>query len=88
MCKDEQIEIFHAIDVHAVCLVAAPLVWKPGSVNTRISKKALPGGTDTDGATIFVGRASVNDIMLPAKIIPDRQKAYVCEWKGFLLDLI
>lgn len=59
------------------------LVVKPGSVNTKISKKALPGGTDTDGAKIFVGRASLNEIWMPCKIIPERNVAFVCKFKQF-----
>ena len=52
--------------------------WKAFDVNGRISKSAIPGGTDVDGSTIYVGRATVNDVTMPAKIIPDRNRAYVC----------
>ena len=39
---------------------------------------AVVGGRDIDGSTIYVGRAYHEGDMLPAKVIPDRNVAYVC----------
>lgn len=38
---------------------------------------AVSGGRDTDGSTIFVGRAFHNGDMVPAKVIPDKRAVYV-----------
>lgn len=48
-----------------------------------ISRSALPstallGGIDIDGSEIFVGRAFHEGDWLPAKVIPNKQVAYVC----------
>lgn len=37
----------------------------------------MPGGHDTDGDPIYVGRAQHNGEMLPAKVIPNKKSAYV-----------
>lgn len=46
-----------------------------------LPRRALVGGRDIDGATIYVGRANHNGHVLPAKVIPDRRRAYICEIK-------
>lgn len=38
---------------------------------------AVVAGHDSDGGTIFIGRAFYNNDLLPAKIIPNKGKAYV-----------
>jgi len=38
----------------------------------------VAGGRDSDGSTIYVGRAFHEGDMLPAKVIPDKGVAYVC----------
>lgn len=40
-------------------------------------RDAILGGRDTDGAQIFVGRASHEGEMIPCKVIPSKQVAYV-----------
>lgn len=52
-------------------------------MKSRLSSQALQGGRDSDGSTIFVGRAMHNGIYLPAKIIPSKQACYVCECNRF-----
>lgn len=39
---------------------------------------AVTGGRDIDGSTIYVGRAFHDGDMIPAKVIPDKNIAYVC----------
>lgn len=41
-------------------------------------ENAVVGGRDSDGSTIYVGRAYHEGDMLPAKVIPDKNVAYVC----------
>lgn len=36
------------------------------------------GGVDADGAVIYIGRAFHEGDMLPAKVIPDKNVAYIC----------
>ena len=42
---------------------------------------AIRAGHDTDGDEIYVGRAYHNGDMLPAKVVPAKQQAYVA-WGG------
>ncbi|XP_064556474.1 natterin-3 [Drosophila montana] len=42
-----------------------------------LPQDAVAAGHDSDGDTIFIGRAFYNNDMLPAKIIPNKGKAYV-----------
>jgi hypothetical protein len=53
--------------------------WTKGNVSSKLGKKALVGGKDTDGSTIFVGRAFHGGVYLPAKIIPSKKCCYVGE---------
>lgn len=41
-------------------------------------ENAVVGGRDSDGCKIYVGRAFHDGDMLPAKVIPDQNVAYVC----------
>ena len=38
---------------------------------------AIIGGRDTDGSQIFVGRAAHDGDLIPAKVIPSKQVAYI-----------
>lgn len=40
----------------------------------------LCGGTDSDGSQIYVGRALHNGIFVPAKIMPEKQEAYISKF--------
>lgn len=48
------------------------------SAGQDLPKTAIIGGRDIDGSTIYVGRAFHEGDMLPAKIIPDKNAAYIC----------
>lgn len=55
--------------------------WKHYNVSSdRLPKRALQGGTDVGGQEIYVGRALHNGVMLPAKVIPASNSAYVCKY--------
>lgn len=86
MCKDENFcpQKYFSINVFFVLCLPATLKWKSCDVNSKFSKKALAGGRDSDGAQMFVGRATVYDVTMPAKIIPERRRAYVCEYQTFI----
>ncbi|XP_035917002.1 uncharacterized protein LOC118514324 [Anopheles stephensi] len=51
--------------------------WIPASVHGPYPPHMVPGGVDSDGAQIFVGRAHHAGDLLPAKVIPDKNAAYV-----------
>lgn len=36
------------------------------------------GGVDSDGTVIFIGRAFHEGDMVPAKVMPDKNAAYIC----------
>uniref|UniRef100_A0A0K8TQR4 Uncharacterized protein n=1 Tax=Tabanus bromius TaxID=304241 RepID=A0A0K8TQR4_TABBR len=42
------------------------------------TQKAVRAGRDADGCTIYVGRAYHEGDMIPAKVIPDKQAAFIC----------
>ncbi|XP_001999760.2 uncharacterized protein LOC6573694 [Drosophila mojavensis] len=42
-----------------------------------VPQDAVVAGHDADGDTIFIGRAFQNNDLLPAKVIPNKGKAYV-----------
>lgn len=46
----------------------------PGS---PFPENALQGGFDIDGSKIYVGRAWYNGDLIPAKVIPDKDAAYI-----------
>ena len=46
--------------------------------NGAIPSLAVVGGHDSDGDTIYIGRAEYSGDHLPAKVIPNKGKAYVC----------
>lgn len=49
-------------------------------MKSRISSKAVPGGRDTDGSILIVGRAFHNNVYLPAKVLPNKNACYVGEY--------
>lgn len=52
--------------------------WVSRSSGQGMPENAVAGGRDCDGSTIYVGRAFHEGDMLPAKVIPDKNVAYVC----------
>lgn len=48
-------------------------------IGQSLPETAVAGGRDSDGTTIYVGRAFHNGDMIPAKIIPEKNAAYVGE---------
>lgn len=51
--------------------------WTPTTSRAPLPRNAILGGRDTDGAQIYVGRASHEGDMIPCKVIPSKQVAYV-----------
>jgi len=51
--------------------------WQPTTSTSLVPKDAIIGGRDTDGAQIYVGRASHEGDLLPCKVIPSKKVAYV-----------
>ncbi|XP_066600369.1 natterin-3-like [Prorops nasuta] len=51
--------------------------WVHRSAGAPIPPSAISGGRDIDGTTIYVGRANHDGDILPAKVIPDKNVAYV-----------
>lgn len=49
----------------------------PTTSRGPLPRDATLGGRDSDGAQIFVGRASHEGDMIPCKVIPTKQVAYV-----------
>lgn len=52
--------------------------WVNRSAGQNLPETAVTGGRDIDGSTIYVGRAFHDGDMIPAKVIPDKNIAYVC----------
>ncbi|XP_037948025.1 uncharacterized protein LOC119679635 isoform X1 [Teleopsis dalmanni] len=55
--------------------------WVHSSAYSSIPQDAVPGGNDTDGAIIYVGRSFHNGDMLVAKVMPSKHIAFV-SWRG------
>uniref|UniRef100_A0A182J1Y8 DUF3421 domain-containing protein n=1 Tax=Anopheles atroparvus TaxID=41427 RepID=A0A182J1Y8_ANOAO len=51
--------------------------WISASVHGPYPPHMVPGGHDSDGTQIFVGRAHYAGDLLPAKVLPDKNAAYV-----------
>lgn len=51
--------------------------WIPTSANSMLPEGAISGGHDQDGTPIYVGRSKHEDDLLPAKVIPGKNVAYV-----------
>ncbi|KAH8272559.1 hypothetical protein KR026_006266, partial [Drosophila bipectinata] len=56
-------------------------VWISSNVYGGLPGGAVLGGHDSDQDPIFVGRAYHNGELLPAKVVPNKQQAYVA-WGG------
>ncbi|XP_050311628.1 uncharacterized protein LOC126747168 [Anthonomus grandis grandis] len=54
-----------------------PYYWVDTFARGGVPSTALQGGHDIDGSPIFVGRAYHEGDWIPAKVIPDKQVAYV-----------
>ncbi|GAB1863216.1 hypothetical protein CAJAP_04295 [Camponotus japonicus] len=52
--------------------------WVTRTGTQSLPENAVFGGRDSDGSKIYVGRAFHNGDTLPAKVIPDKNVAYVC----------
>ncbi|XP_026666845.1 uncharacterized protein LOC108633130 [Ceratina calcarata] len=52
--------------------------WTTRRAGQGVPSNAVHGGRDIQGSTIYVGRAYHEGDMLPAKVIPDNNVAYVC----------
>lgn len=55
------------------------VTWEKSNVRSKISSKAVPGGRDTDGSVLIVGRTIHNNVYLPCKILPNKNACYVGE---------
>ena len=55
--------------------------WVNRSSGQPLPPTAVEGGRDIDGSPIYVGRCFHEGDMIPAKVIPDKNIAYVC-WNG------
>ncbi|KAK9869115.1 hypothetical protein WA026_002873 [Henosepilachna vigintioctopunctata] len=55
----------------------AAYYWVDTRARNGVPSTALHGGTDSDGDTIYVGRAYHDGDWLPAKVIPNKDIAYV-----------
>ncbi|XP_001603900.1 natterin-3 isoform X2 [Nasonia vitripennis] len=51
--------------------------WVHRSAGQPVPPTAVSGGRDVDGAQIYVGRAFHEGDMIPAKVIPEKDVAYV-----------
>jgi hypothetical protein len=51
--------------------------WLTRSAGEPFPETAVTGGRDIDGCPIYVGRAYHDGDMIPAKVIPERNVAYV-----------
>ncbi|XP_060524350.1 natterin-3-like [Cylas formicarius] len=55
----------------------AAYYWVDTVSRGGVPHSALHGGTDVDGAPIYVGRAFHEGDWIPAKVIPDKRVAYI-----------
>lgn len=51
--------------------------WVPATSRGPLPSNAILGGRDTDGAQIYVGRAHHEGELIPCKVLPTKQVAYV-----------
>ncbi|XP_014475327.1 PREDICTED: natterin-3-like [Dinoponera quadriceps] len=52
--------------------------WVSRAGAQSLPDAAVQGGRDSDGTTIYVGRAFHEGDMVPAKVMPDKGVAYIC----------
>ncbi|XP_055610842.1 uncharacterized protein LOC129757595 [Uranotaenia lowii] len=60
--------------------MATKWIWT--TANGPHPPNMVPGGQDSDGCTIYVGRAHHSGDLLPAKVIPAKNAAYVAYGGG------
>lgn len=51
--------------------------WLHATIHTGVPPNAVLAGTDSDGSPIYVGRSYHEGDLIPAKVIPSKQAAYV-----------
>jgi hypothetical protein len=51
--------------------------WISYDVHAPIMADAIKAGHDSDGTSIYVGRAYYGGELIPAKVLPDKQAAYI-----------
>lgn len=51
--------------------------WTASTAYSGVPPNAVVAGTDIDGTTIYAGRAYHEGDLIPAKVIPSKQVAYV-----------
>lgn len=54
-----------------------PYYWIQSNVGAEIPTSAVQGGFDSDGTSIYVGRSFHEGDWIPAKVIPQKNIAYV-----------
>ncbi|XP_055371659.1 uncharacterized protein LOC129605757 isoform X2 [Condylostylus longicornis] len=65
------------LDSYEVLIRAPALTWMPSS-GSMLPANAIHAGHDSDGDQIYVGRAYHDGDLLPAKVIFNKNCAYVC----------
>ncbi|KAJ6636014.1 Natterin-3 [Pseudolycoriella hygida] len=53
------------------------LTWAASHIRDALPRDAVLGGRDSDGAQMYVGRAIFEGGLLPCKVLPSKQAAYV-----------
>lgn len=53
-------------------------VWIPWGASNSVPEGAIMAGIDSDGTGIYIGKASHEGDILPAKVIPEKEVAYIC----------
>lgn len=61
-------------------LIAPPptTTWTPWTAADGVPEGAIMAGIDCDGTAIYIGKASHEDDVIPAKVLPAKESAYVC----------
>lgn len=67
----------HSIRTYEVLVAPPKAQWRHANATSCYQPGTISGGRDTDGAEIFVGRAFHEGDLIPAKVIPSKQVAYV-----------
>lgn len=77
---DSKLEYFHfSLQLTYFFLLSVGYGWQSCTAEGPFPyDAAVRAGRDADGCTIYVGRAFHESDLLPAKVIPDKQIAYVC----------
>lgn len=67
----------HSVHQYEVLVAAKRSTWVPTSRFAPLPDGAILAGHDQDGTQIYVGRAGHHGDLLPAKVLPSKQAAYV-----------